>query len=386
MCERVNQIWKDSLDVAFKPRTRLECDEWAEANIKLSATAEPGPFRHARRPYFREPHKWFSDPRINQITCRASAQVSKTTWIGNCMAYAICEDPGPIIYASSDEKVAKSWVKTRWKPQVEDCDALRELKPIDDDDYTNFEMLFKTCPVTIAGGQSAAGAASRPARYLFLDEVDKMAKATDDESDICALFIQRTRTYKQKRKVIITSTPTTPKGNVNKHYLKGSQHRYFVKCPHCSDDFCFSFREEFDNGGIKWPDDCKDEDGKWDLDEVADRATYLCPHCEQHIEQTHQRDMVSNGVWRQTNPKARKNHISFHIEERWLQDRRWEDDLIHQWVVIGIHSLWSHMPFVAIDRLDQITACAAGQRFNHENTTATYFIIWNQNGVNQGLT
>lgn len=298
----------------MKPRTRLGCDEWAEANIKLTLTAEPGPFRHARRPYFRAPHAWFSDPTITQITCRASAQVSKTTWIGNCISYAICEDPGPILYASSDEKVAKTWVKTRFKPQVEDCDALRALKPADDDDYNNMEMLFKTCPVSIAGGQSAAGAASRPIRYLFLDEVDKMAKATDDESDVLALFIQRTRTFRQKKKIIITSTPTTPKGNVNKHYLKGSQHRLFVACPHCQGEFFFSFREEFSNGGIKWPDDCKDDDGKWDLDEVAERATYLCPHCEAHIEQTHQREMVNAGEWRSTNDKARKSHISFHID------------------------------------------------------------------------
>jgi len=315
MSERVNQIWLEAARVAFKPRTRLECDEWTEANIRLSLTAEPGPYRHSRRPYFREPHRWFSDPTVNFIVCRASAQVSKTTWIGNCIAYAIAEDPGPILYASSDEKVAKSWVKTRFKPMVEDCDSLRDLKPADPNDFNNMEMLFKTCPVTIAGGQSAAGAASRPVRNLFLDEVDKMAKATDDESDVVSLFIQRTRTYKQKKKVVITSTPTTPQGSVNKWYLRGTQHRYFVDCPHCQGEFHFSFSEDSANGKIKWPDSCKDEEsGQWDLDRVQELATYVCPHCAVEIEQSYQKQMVDAGKWRATNPKAPKNIISFHID------------------------------------------------------------------------
>src|SRR5205807_2676208 len=42
--------------------------------------------------------------------------------------------------------------------------------------------------------------------------------------------------------------------------------------------------------------------------------------------------------------------IGFRIEERRLQNARWENDLVHHWVVIGIHCWRRHSPFASIDR------------------------------------
>ena len=37
------------------------------------------------------------------------------------------------------------------------------------------------------------------------------------------------------------------------------------------------------------------------------------------------------------------------VEERWLQDRGGEDDLIHAGVVVRVDRLWGHKPFIAVD-------------------------------------
>ncbi len=42
------------------------------------------------------------------------------------------------------------------------------------------------------------------------------------------------------------------------------------------------------------------------------------------------------------------------VEERWLQDRRGEDDLVHARVVVGIDGLRRHEPLVAVDGATQL--------------------------------
>ena len=316
MDSRIDDIWRHALATAMKPRTRLSCDTWAEANIRLSNrfTAQPGPFRLDKTPFFREPHRWFSDPSIWKIVSRASAQVAKTTWIANCISYAIAEDPGPIMLATSTAENGQSWVERTWHPMVEECPALRALKPADPHMFKKMEMHFTSCVMNVVGAQSPANAASRPVRYLFLDEVDKMKNATEKEADVLKLFIVRTRSFGHKKKIVMASTPTVPKGNINVEFLSGSQHRYFVNCPHCTGAFYFTFREEEKTGGIKWPDECRDDEGKWDLEAVKRQTSYQCPHCAEHIAQSNQRRMVSEGAWIATNPKAQKGVISFHID------------------------------------------------------------------------
>jgi phage terminase large subunit GpA-like protein len=312
--DRVGQVWKTALAKAMKPRTRLPCDEWCESNVRLSSrfTATPGPLRLDRTPFFRQPHKWFSDPMVWKIVSLASAQVAKTTWIANCLTYAICEDPGPCMYATSTGDNGQSWVEREWRPRVEECEALRNMKPDDPDAYKKAEMHFKSCTMNVVGAQSPANAASRPVRYLFCDEIDKWREANDRETDTLKLFMVRTRSFGHKKKILMASTPTTVKGNIYQEFLAGSQHRYFLECPHCAGKFALEFSVEEGLGGVKWPDECK-VDGAWDMERVKREATYECHHCGKAIRQAAQRKMVEAGEWTRTNLNSQKGVISFHI-------------------------------------------------------------------------
>lgn len=311
---RINGLWQRSLERAMKARTLQPCDEWCEDNIRLSSrfTSRPGPLRLDETPFFRQPHKWFSDPKISKIVAMTSAQVAKSTWLSNCMTFSICEDPGPILYVTSTEKSAKAWWKREWRPRSEDTRALKELKPSNPDDFTIWDMQFTTCTMSVIAGQSPNDAASRPIRFLFVDEADKLADPSEKEAGVLELLIVRTRSFEPKQKVVIASTPTTKKGNIYKEFLAGSQHRYLVRCPECNGQFRFVFREENQNGGVFWPDECK-VDGVWDLTEVKRRAYYKCPHCECHIKQSQKRRMIDRGEWVQHNFKCRPEDISFHI-------------------------------------------------------------------------
>jgi phage terminase large subunit GpA-like protein len=58
-----------------------------------------------------------------------------------------------------------------------------------------FHRHFTGGHVTLVGSNSAAGLASRPIRYLLLDEVDRFEESAGAEADAVALTTARTRTF-----------------------------------------------------------------------------------------------------------------------------------------------------------------------------------------------
>ncbi|MDE2675790.1 MAG: phage terminase large subunit family protein [Paracoccaceae bacterium] len=59
--------------------------------------------------------------------------------------------------------------------------------------------------------------------------------------------------------------------------------------------------------------------------EQSKTASYLCPSCNAGILEMHKAEMVSRGVWRPANPRA-KNHAGFHLNALAspLYNARWE--------------------------------------------------------------
>jgi phage terminase large subunit GpA-like protein len=67
--------------------------------------------------------------------------------------------------------------------------------------------------VSISGANSPASLASKPIRYLFLDEVDKYPPASRREADPISLARERTKTF-INRKIYMCSTPTLRSGHI----------------------------------------------------------------------------------------------------------------------------------------------------------------------------
>jgi phage terminase large subunit GpA-like protein len=88
--------------------------------------------------------------------------------------------------------------------------------------------------IAFVGANSAVGLRSTPARYLFLDEVDGFPHDADGEGDPIALAIQRTVTFRGRRKIFMVSTPTIEGGSrIAKAFDESDKRLFFVPCPHC---------------------------------------------------------------------------------------------------------------------------------------------------------
>ena len=98
-------------------------------------------------------------------------------------------------------------------------------------------ITMKTFPggsLAIIGANSPSDLASKPVRYIFLDEIDRFPASAGTEGDPIELAERRTETFRHNRKIVKTSTPTI-KGvsKIEKAYMKGTQEEWHTQCPHC---------------------------------------------------------------------------------------------------------------------------------------------------------
>ena len=304
---------------AVKPRLLEPVWKWAERNVRLSVrtTGSPGKYDSGWIAYVRGWQEAFSNPRIREITICAAAQSGKTESILNCLRYAIAEDPGAALWIMPAESLARSFSETRLQPSLRDCPPCVEQIPDNADLFKLLEMHFADCTLNLCGANSPAQLSSRPIRYLFADEIDKFPEASSKEAGALELARVRTNSF-WNAKIVLTSTPTVESGQVWQSYLAGSQHKYFVKCPHCGHAQTLAFSQ------IKWPSNETTKTGEaWNLDAVEKAAAYECTACANRIPQLHKAGMIRGGEWRATNPNSPADRISFHLNALYSPWRSW---------------------------------------------------------------
>jgi Bacteriophage tail assembly protein len=198
---------------------------WAERNIVLSEkeTDYPGSYRTAVAPYCRGPMDAFTDRSVKTLVFVTCAQAGKTVnVIAIPLAYTIAQDPGPALLVLPTEPIARSFSESRLQPVFDNSPTVSALKPNDSDKYKLLEMHFARSDLFLVGSNSPANLAQRPIRYLFADEIDKFPPASLREADALALAMERVKA-KWKSKAVLTSTPSTPEGNIWKYWTRSDR-------------------------------------------------------------------------------------------------------------------------------------------------------------------
>jgi phage terminase large subunit GpA-like protein len=137
----------------------------------------------------------FSDPFIERIVFNKGSQIGGTEALLNMMLYAIHQDPSPALVVYPTLELAKYASRKRIRPVIDACPELKAKRPENDDDFTTMEMLFPGMVLTLSGANSPASLASRPCRYVFLDEVNKFPVNSGKEADPISLAMERQNTF-----------------------------------------------------------------------------------------------------------------------------------------------------------------------------------------------
>lgn len=313
--EEDRNVWTEKERDAWKRPERISVSEWADQYRYLNpiTSAEPGRWRTVRTPYLRGVMDAFTDPYVEEITVMAASQVGKTESMYNMLAFIIDQDPGPTLMVSPRENDAKSISTNRVLPMIQGSPALSRHLPVCVDDVTKLEYRMDKMILYFAGSNSPADLASRPIRYLFLDEIDKYPKFSGREADPIKLASERQKTF-WNRKTVKVSTPTTREGYIHREYGKSDQRKYYVPCPHCGHYQVLVFTQ------IKWS---KQEQSAEKIKNER-LAWYECAECKERIEDYQKPKMLEEGKWLSQN-NIKSKHRGFWINSLYSPWLTWSD-------------------------------------------------------------
>lgn len=284
----------------LRPPPRMTVDEWADKyRVLPPGSPLPGPWRTSSFEVARGPLRAFTEPGVREITAPAATQLFKSELLLNAIGYIAHLDPAPVLLVQPSETMARAFSRERLTPLFSHSPALRSLlaRPVartaseasaKSRDATN-TSLYKGFPggfVALASAQSPTDLASRPARYVFLDEVGRYP-LDNGEGSPQTQAERRTGNYASNSLICRVSSPAE-KGScpITQAYEQSDMRRPFVVCPHCD------MRQVLRLPGIRWP---KDADGN----HLVEEAEYYCAGCGAAWSEVQRIDALQTVDWRQ---------------------------------------------------------------------------------------
>ena len=208
---KVTEYQYDALQF-LRPPEQLTVSEWAEEYrmLDMKSSAMPGPWSNDVTPYLVGVMDEFNNYETEKIVFVKPTQVGGTEALHNMIGYIVAQDPSPTMIVYPTESLAKSVSENRLQPMLK---ATPELKSKFDENSQLLELQFEGMYLTLAGSNSPSGLASKPIRFLLMDEIDKYPGASSKEADPIKLATERTKTFHNK-KIFMTSTPTIKTGHI----------------------------------------------------------------------------------------------------------------------------------------------------------------------------
>ena len=270
---------------ALEPTEEIRLLDWATEN---AVNHKGRPYDHSFYPHIGAPGgpmDAFDDHRIRTIVLQWASRLGKS-FFGQCATlYTADVDPAPMMFASSDKKLAVEVTKRTYK-MIRKCKLSRQLKKRTRQDL--IELQF--CEMFIAWARSASTLADKDIKVGHANEIDKWEQeSTATEADPLKLFSDRGKDFQSTRKFIYESTPTIRgKSRVEHLRIQGTNCRFYVPCPHCQEYQTLEFDQ------IKWR---KGLDGRSNPDIARKTAYYECAECGGIIKDHHRIKMMRAGVW-----------------------------------------------------------------------------------------
>ena len=298
----------------LRPPEQLTVSEWAEKYrmLESKSSAMPGPWSNDITPYLTGVMDEFNNYETEKIIFVKPTQIGGTEALQNMIGYIVMQDPSPTMIVYPTDTLAKSVSENRLQPMLK---ATPEIAKKFDENSSLLELQFDSMYISLTGSNSPSGLASKPIRFLMMDEVDKYPGASSKEADPIKLATERTKTFHNK-KIYITSTPTLKTGHIWKEKEAADiEKHFFVPCPHCGEYIEFKFQN------IRFPDD----EGMSYADR-AEFATYVCQECGCLITDNDKHNMLKLGEWRTVrhNTKYVRN-VAFWINTLYSPFVRWSD-------------------------------------------------------------
>lgn len=306
---RASTLLADLAAEFLAPGERLQISEWADKHriVPSKSSPEGGRWRTDRTPYAREVLDALSpDSDVQDVVIMAAAQVLKTEVVLNWAFSVIDQDPASMLIVQPTEKAVKDFVSQRLDPAIDAMPRIRQKVPPARRRDSGNRITEKNYPggvLYLGWANSPSELASKPIKYLALDEVDRYPVSLKDEGSPVKLAEQRTANF-PRRKILKTSTPKIRGASViTDEYEISSMAQFWVPCPHCGEHQVLEFPH------LRWDKEKDPTSGK--TVHLTQTAHYVCQHNGCIIEEHHKPFMLAGGEWRHRHPERLKK--GYHI-------------------------------------------------------------------------
>jgi len=313
---KTRNLFKRIIKKTLAKPEQLKVSEWAEKYRVLDETSSiPGKWSNDITPYLKEIMDSFNDPYIDHINFCKPTQVGGTEALLNMIGFIITENPSQTMIVYPTDDLAKNISNDRLKPAFRKSPRLKER--FLETKSKELDLKFKGMNLYLRGSNSPSKLASNPIKYLMFDEIDKMGGASKKEASPYNLALERTKTYRNTRKVYTCSTPTLKDNYVWKFNTEAEDQRhYFVPCPHCNTEIELNFKQII-----------FDRNKEITIADRAETAIYVCQECGCEIENKDKPEMLRNGKWKSVQRKCTGNpkSVSFWMNSLYSIFVSWED-------------------------------------------------------------
>lgn len=318
MREKTRNLFRHCIHEALARPEQLTVSEWAAKYRELNESSSlRGRWNNEVTPYLTEIMDCLNDPYIQFINFVKGTQVGGTEALINMTGWVITKNPSPTMIVYPTDDLAKDISNDRLKPAYRDIPEIskRFLRT----KSSEMNLRFHNMNIYLRSGGSPSKLASKPIKYLFFDEIDKMPGAVKREASPYNLAVERTKTFKYSRKIYTCSTPTYRENYVWRlHERADEQRSYFVPCPHCGEMIILKWSQ------VKFE---PNNDNKMTNSERAHTAMYYCQECGAAISDKDKPEMLRRGEWRDVKGRCtgKPRSVSFHLSALYSFFVSWSD-------------------------------------------------------------
>ena len=238
-----SQLFRESL-FSFKPpvETLMSPVEWVENHRYLVSESKfKGFYKFHRTPYLKAVLEACLDPSINIVAIQKSVQIGLSALIENLILYEIVNNPSKsnIGYFVRDWGLAKRTSLRRISPMFQNSNYSHLIKSsVEKSTKTGDTIFFKEY---VGGATFTIGVTSSPSsvrqemfNLIIIDDAETSA-ISDQAGSAIDLFIKRSSSLGNDKKIIILSSPERDPSQIDYWYREGDQNRAELACPRCGE-------------------------------------------------------------------------------------------------------------------------------------------------------
>lgn len=249
-----------SLAAIIEPPEHIRPSEWAARNLVVPDGPRAGePWSADLTPYIVEPLDFLGpDSGVNEIAVEKSAQTGFTTLLIAAIGHSIDRDPCRMGVLQPTDSALADFNREKLQVAIDGSPSLaKKVAPQTSRSgvgSTTYSKNFPGGSLALLLASSAADLRSKTLKKLFRDEIDQYDDDLDGQGDPLEISDGRLMSFLAQGdwKKADISTPTI-KGSskIEKRHEAGDKRRWYVKCPHCTNDdgspseFVFEFGPHF---------------------------------------------------------------------------------------------------------------------------------------------